>query len=113
MSILSVSETWSLHSHTTILGTMKDKIIAEVGTYYVDSSENEVGSSNIKIQLEGVQKKNVVIPPTMPLGQLRLSRIHVCLSALNYKSKNKSITPWATLRSIIYNMQRKTKQCEH
>ncbi|KAI5668782.1 hypothetical protein M9H77_18635 [Catharanthus roseus] len=30
-----------------------------------------------------------VIPPTLPLGQLRLSRVSACLSTLNYKSKKK------------------------
>ncbi|KAI5648243.1 hypothetical protein M9H77_34248 [Catharanthus roseus] len=46
---------------------MKDKIIAEVGIYYVDNSENESGSSNTKylvgrraIGEHSIRKKNIV-----------------------------------------------------
>ncbi|KAI5653119.1 hypothetical protein M9H77_11273 [Catharanthus roseus] len=38
--------------------TMKDKIIAEVGPYYIDNLEYEGGSSNIKIQLIGERNYN-------------------------------------------------------
>ncbi|KAI5663479.1 hypothetical protein M9H77_22802 [Catharanthus roseus] len=46
---------------------MKDKIASEVGPYYVNNSENEVGSSNIKDSVgrrakgeHNIKKKNIV-----------------------------------------------------
>ncbi|KAI5676906.1 hypothetical protein M9H77_07856 [Catharanthus roseus] len=48
-------------------GMMKDKIASEVGPYYVDNSDNEVSSSNIKDPVErrakrerNIRKKRIV-----------------------------------------------------